>query len=513
MQGPRSQQRSRNNGAGRKRAAEPEEFPPLSDESYSPPPYTELDQGSGSSRPVQPQLVSIAPGEYYHPASFPGYTTVQLANGGEAQALLPRSTASIQRSAQTNSSRTHRFHHRQVRRRRGCIGRCCGRLCSLLCFIVGLLIVSVFVSSVLYVARHVLPPSWDWQCASLEPHSNQTFDFPLSAPLRIESVEGMSISNVYVAHSNSSETVHVRAVIEANRGNWRDRIVVESHGPEQGSGSLLAVRVVRPQWEWPRDCVRASLYVSIPLYTSDDTVLPSLHISTGTGLLRSLDSGNLALGDLILDMRSGLVQLRNMTVHGALLVSTSNGRINATDVDVTSRASFSSTNGALSLTRVRAERVTATTNNASIRVADVVAETVALHTVNAPVSMRAVTADNISVMTTNGAIRGNARISSTAVAQTSNGAVALEISGPPQTDERQITVRSSNNVVELGLTDIEGSFDVTTSNSRAAVTGDSKLLNFRRSTDTLKSGSFGDANSARISVSTSNAHAELRFAP
>ncbi|KAJ2502225.1 hypothetical protein GGH96_001297 [Coemansia sp. RSA 1972] len=507
MQGSRNQQRSRNNGAGRKRAAEPEEFPPLSDEANSPPAYTELDQGSGSTRPV-PQLVSIAPGEYYHPASFPGYTTVQLANGGEAQALLPRSAASIQRSAQSNS-RTHRFHNRPSRRR-GCIGRCCGRLCSLLCFIVGLLIVSVFVSSVLYVARHVLPPSWDWQCASLEPHSDRTFEFPLTAPLRIESTEGMSISNVYLAHSSTS-SVHVRAVIEANRGNWRDRIVVDSHGPEQGA-SLLAVRVVRPQWEWPRDCVRASLYVSIPSYTSDKAVLPSLHISTGTGLLRSLDSGNLALGDLILDMRSGLVQLRNMTIQGALLVSTSNGRINATDVDVTTRASFSSTNGALALTRVRAERVTATTNNASIRVADVAAETVALHTANAPVSMRAITAGNLSVMTTNGAIRGDACIRSTAAAQTSNGAVALEISGAPHTDERQITVRSSNNIVELGLTDVEGSFDVTTSNSRASIKGDSKLLNLRRSTDTLKSGSFGDASNARISVSTSNAHAVLRFA-
>ncbi|KAJ2144937.1 hypothetical protein IW142_002860 [Coemansia sp. RSA 564] len=508
MQGPRSQQRSRNNGTSRKRAAEPEEFPPLSDVANSPPAYTELDQGSGSSRTVQPPLVLIAPGEYYHPASFPGYTTVQLANGGEAQSLLPRSTASIQRSAHTNSTR--RFYNRQVRRRRGCMRRCCGRLCSLLCFIVGLLIVTVFISSVLYVARHVLPPSWDWQCASLEPHSDQTFEFPMAAPLRIESVEGMSISNVYLAHSNSSETVHVRAVIEANRGNWRDRIVVDSHGPEQGE-SLLAVRVVRPQWEWPRDCVRASLYVSIPSYTSDDAILPSLRISTGTGLLRSLDSGNLALGDLILDMRSGLVQLRNLTVHGALLVSTSNGRINATDVDVTSRAAFSSTNGAVSLTRVRAERVTATTNNASIRVADVTAEAVALHTANAPVSMRAITADNLSAITANGAIRGDARIRSTAIAQTSNGAVALQISGTPQTDERQITVRSSNNMVELELTDIEGRFDVTTSNSRASIKGDSKLIDLRRSTGTLKSGSFGDASSARISVSTSNAHAMLRF--
>ncbi|KAJ1755191.1 hypothetical protein LPJ54_007052, partial [Coemansia sp. RSA 1824] len=99
MQGPRRQQRSRNRnrnrnyGTSRKRAAKPKEFPPLSNDANSPPAYTELDQGSGSSRPVQPQLVLIAPGEYYHPASFPGYTTVQLANGGEAQALLPRSTA------------------------------------------------------------------------------------------------------------------------------------------------------------------------------------------------------------------------------------------------------------------------------------------------------------------------------------------------------------------------------------------------------------------------------------
>ncbi|KAJ1748783.1 hypothetical protein LPJ58_005332, partial [Coemansia sp. RSA 1591] len=210
-------------------------------------------------------------------------------------------------------------------------------------------------------------------------------------------------------------------------------------------------------------------------------------------------------------MRSGLVQLRNLTIHGALLVSTSNGRINATDVDATSRAAFSSTNGAVSLTRVRAERVTATTNNASIRVADVTAEAVALHTANAPVSMRAITADNLSAITTNGAIRGDARIRSTAIAQTSNGAVTLQISGTPQTDERQITVRSSNNMVELELTDIEGRFDVTTSNSRASIKGDSKLIDLRRSTGTLKSGSFGDASSARISVSTSNAHAMLRF--
>ncbi|KAJ2305244.1 hypothetical protein IWW55_002036 [Coemansia sp. RSA 2706] len=510
MQGPRAQQPRGRSAQGRKPAA-PEEFPPLSDDAQSaPPPYAPQ---AGPSRPPHGQfLVSIAPSEYYLPSSFPGYTAVQLANGGEEQALLPRSAASIRRSAQ-NEQRPSRRPQVRRRRRRGCLRRCCGRLCSCLCFAVGLLILGVLASSVLYVARHVLPPSWDWQCSHLEPHADQSFAFPLAAPLRIESIDGVSISNVFLAAGNRTDAVHVRAVVEANQGNWRDRIHIDRQQ------DALRVRVVRPQWEWPRDCVRASLYISVPAAAASDSdlsALPSLHVATGAGMLRALDAGSLALGDLTVDMRNGLVQLRGLAVRGALLVSTSNGRINATDVRAQSRVVLSSNNGAVSLSRLAAERVTATTSNASIRISDVAARTVALHTANAPVSLRALAADQLSVLTTNAAVRGDVRIGSSAVVQTSNGAVSLELGarddGGAVEDERQITVRSTNNAVELDLDRIEGSFDVATTNSRADVSGRGDLIELRRSSETLKSGRYGDAGAARISLTTSNARASLRFA-
>ncbi|KAJ2359044.1 hypothetical protein IWW50_000202 [Coemansia erecta] len=555
MQGSRSQQRNRNNNnnnnaASRsKRAAEPEEFPPLSDDSYSPPPYTVLDHvnvQSGSSSVTQSrpqlvtvthggefrttQLVSITQGEYYHPASFPGYTAVQLANGGEAQALLPRSTASIRRSAQGSQGRRRRT---TTRRRRGL----CGRLCSCLCLVVALMIVAVFASSVLYVARHVLPPSQDWQCASLEPHADRAFTFPLTAPLRIDSTDGLSISNVYVAQRNGTtgeRGVHVRAVVEASRGNYVDRIDVGARTPDQDGSldSLLYIRVVRPRWEWPRGCVRASLYVSIPEFLSDSSsssplkLLPSLHIATGTGVLHMLDAGNLAVNDVTVDMRNGAAYVRNVTVHGSLFVSTSNGRVNVTDVQAGSAVSIVSTNGALAVNRVQARGVTATTTNASVRVAGIsVSESsVALRTTNAAISLREVTADRLSAVTSNAAIRGDAHIRTSADVQTSNGVVALEISGTTEqtttgavdgAERRSISVRSSNRMVELGLTGIEGLFDLVTSNARAVVAGDRDLIKMHHSSDTNKSGAFGrdNADGARISVSTSNAQALLRFAP
>ncbi|KAJ2488418.1 hypothetical protein IWW37_004829 [Coemansia sp. RSA 2050] len=79
-----------------------EQFPELHEDATEPPPYHSQATGSappvftigGSEehedmgQPVAPRVLGTD--RYYHPASFPGYTAVQLIQGGERQGLLPR---------------------------------------------------------------------------------------------------------------------------------------------------------------------------------------------------------------------------------------------------------------------------------------------------------------------------------------------------------------------------------------------------------------------------------------
>ncbi|KAJ2801156.1 hypothetical protein H4R20_003790, partial [Coemansia guatemalensis] len=461
QQGSRNQQHGRNarsNGNGRKRPAEPEQFPPLTEEA-NPPPYVIADDSgqilaaTGSSS--NPNPVSANSAEYYHPASFPGYTVVQIANGDESEALLRRSTT----NTAFNGARHER---RRQHRRRGevsCI-RCCTAVSGCFCFFLGALIVWGFLSSVLYVVRHALPGSWDWQCHGLVAQHNQTYSFPAGAPLRLQSSHGMSMTDVYVEQHSALEdpAIVVRAVVEANPLNWQDWITVDSHAAfddddKQEGGrrdeSTLTVRIQRQLWEWPRNCVRSTLYVSVPQLDSNGTTTPLLQVVAGAGRLQMVDVGRLALTDFGVDMHNGAVLLRNATVQGAMEVSTSNNRIDATDVAAATHLRLSTTNGAVVLKRATAgTRLAAGTTNAALRVADISAPAVTLHTGNAPVTVHGVTAsEQLVVSAPNGAIRGTAVIGDELQAHASNAPVSLKVASKERSAglrHHRISVRSSN---------------------------------------------------------------------
>ncbi|KAI9472509.1 hypothetical protein LPJ78_002523 [Coemansia sp. RSA 989] len=468
------------------------QFPALS--SDAPPAYSE----AGSSR--QPESVSAA--EYYHPASFPGYVAVQVVNG-ETQALLRRP-----------DRQGRRVRGRIVRRNRGCLGWLCGRLCSLLCFVTGILIVSAFVGSILYVARHVLPPTWDHQCFGLSVQANQTYTYAQPSRLSIESIEGMSMTNVYVRPSQQGDFA-VQVVVEAagSSEQWKDRILVESlNHPD----ARLSLRVLKPRWTWPQECIRASIYVLVPSHA--DTRLDHLYIRANTGMLRSLDAGSLAVNTIEADLHNSLVQLRNLTVHHSLDISTKNSRINATDIRAPGGdIAMQSSNGGVTLTRVYAQGIEARTSNAGVRAASLRASRVSLHTTNAPVWLRQIEALELNAVTTNAAIRGDLAVGSKANVrvQTTNAPVSLQITGravdPAGENKALIRAYSTNNAVEVDAVGLRGSFDVTTTNSRAQVTGADGLLKYRRFTDSLKSGTYGVEPNSYIALSTSNARASLNF--
>ncbi|KAJ2082587.1 hypothetical protein H4R24_001468 [Coemansia sp. RSA 988] len=527
MQGSRNQQRGRNgrsNGNGRKRQAQPEQFPPLTEEA-NPPPYAITDDSGqiltateGSSNPNAAPANLV---EYYHPASFPGYTVVQIANGDESEALLRRSTT----NATSNGARQQR---RRRQRRSGevsCI-RCCTAVSGCFCFFLGALMVWGFLSSVLYVVRHALPGSWDWQCHGLVAQHNQTYAFPTGAALRLQSSHGMSMTDVHVGQHSALEEpeILVRVVVEANPLNWQDWIAVDPHvasedNDEGGhrSESTLTVRIRRQRWEWPRNCVRSTLYVSVPGLGSNGTTTPLLQVVAGAGRLQMVDVGRLALDDFGVDMHGGAVLLRNATVLGAMEVSTTNSRIDATDVTAGTQLRLSTTNGAVVLKRASAgTRLTVGTTNAALHVADISAPAVTLHTGNAPVAVHNVTAsEQLVVSAPNGPIRGSAVIGNELQAHASNAPVSLKVAAPEELPEelrhRRISVRSSNAQVELSLAGIQGSFNVETSNSRALVDGPNDLIHYAHKSATTKSGTAGDAGAGNISLMTSNSKAQLYF--
>ncbi|KAJ2711608.1 hypothetical protein H4R19_003169 [Coemansia spiralis] len=476
------------------RRATPEEFPPLADDAQ-PPPYAALGPGADSGE-----------GEYYYyqPASFPGYAAVQAVQAaqgaGEGQALLVR-----------------RQRVRRVRRRRRG-----GWVCGSVCFLVGVLLIVAFGSSVLYVARHMVPPSWDWQCAGLVPAVDRAFAFDVSAAggtLGVESSDGVAVTHVYLmrAANRSATAVEVRAVVEARPGAaWADRIVVASE--MRGTVPWVAVRVLRPQWEWPRDCVRAVLHISVPAAAEDEWPPAGqgthLHVVTGPGALWALDAGQLALGALTVDMRSGQVQVNDLTLDGPITVATTSGRINATRVSAHS-LDVATANAAVSLSQVAVRgNLSATTTNASIRVANATADRLLLRTANGSLLMRAVTARDISAESSNGAVQGSVVVGNAATVRTSNGPVALQAAPADPARPIAVALVSSNGQVDLGLDRVFGRFEVATSHARAQVRAPAAphLIHFSHDSDARKTGVYGNATAhSRISLATSNAPAVLTF--
>ncbi|KAJ1724587.1 hypothetical protein LPJ53_001177 [Coemansia erecta] len=518
----RSQQQLQQAQHSQQVSHEPEEFPPLSDASdhqYMPPPYSAN------------TLISISQDEFYHPASFPGYAAVQLANGEETQSLLPRVTHTRasdrypqqqqQQQQQYGGYGRARTHiRRAVRRPRGrssrC-ARCCGWLLGCICFALGAMIVGTFIAAVLFVSRHAFPPSWDWQCSpdSLVVHTDRSFTFALSPsspqPLRIESIDGISVSDIQILRAGAGTAdanVTVQAIVEASRGAAPDLVSIEY------DDRLLTVRAVRPRWEWPRDCVRARLLVHVPAHADRLPQLPRLHIQTGFGQLRALDLGTLALGDLHVQMHSGSALLRDVGVLGGVHVLTSNGRINATGVAAgDGAAEFVSTNAALALDGIRATEVSVATTNGMVRAANVLAaRRVVLHTANAPVVLQRVEGGHgVQAMTSNGSIRGNVAASSGTIGlTTTNAAVDVHVEGIGNST-RTVRVASTNASVKAEFTGIRGLFNVHTSNARVAVSGPTDLIRIKQSSTGLKSGSLGDASAGHIDVGSTNAQVNVLF--
>ncbi|KAJ2725068.1 hypothetical protein GGI07_001536 [Coemansia sp. Benny D115] len=554
------QQPRRGNGSHKRRSPlhqpqqqqqEPEEFPPLNEiggygiatqggsTGAVPPPYSPTDGGmyqayaqGPAQAPLQPQaqgiaqvtvvpggLVSLSPDEYYHPASFPGYTVVQLANGDESQALLPRGAAGRRSGSSRRGSQSAQPRRLYIRRRsRGCCSRFCGLLFSCVCFILGAFIVGVFIGAILFVSRHAFPPAWEWQCpeTGLRVHTDQRYSFAADATrgLRIESAEGISVSNVHIARGSEdgSQDVTVHAVVETSKGALAGGISVV-----RGDRSLV-IRAEKPRWEWPRDCVRATIFVTMPgqAAASDGTgVLSELHIATGAGTLRSLDAGELALRDLHVLMRDGSVQLRGLGLQGAVRVLTSNGRINATRVvSVAGSAEFVSSNAALEISGIQAQSVQVSTTNGAIRAFDVRSEGgILLHTSNAPVVVRGVSAAHgIEVKTSNGGIHGDLLSEHGPVnVVTANAAVGVDIDGRGG-ELGHVNVQSSNSAVSAVLGGVHGWFDARTSNGRVNLEAASNMIKLKHNTVVRKSGYYGDKAVGNITIATTNALVRLKFA-
>ncbi|KAI8320650.1 hypothetical protein GQ54DRAFT_209825 [Martensiomyces pterosporus] len=564
MQVHNNRSEDRKNTAPGKREAE--EFPELNESAalgaaHSPPPYSPFDQASTSfadtsqpaaeqqpaptvqevqavqvvQQPQQPSnLLSINQNEYYHPASFPGYTVVRLANG-EEETLLPRAGTSASRGDLryvNHEPARHRFVRR--RRHRGCIRRCCGQLFSCVCFLIGMLIVGAFIGSAMFISRQIFPPSWDWKCSNLEVHTDAQFDFTATQPLRIESIEGITISNVHLVLPNDTHfpptpprpqmsgredpRVHVHVIVETNRDNHRDIITVTPDVlPGEQHANHLVVKAVRPGWEWPRDCIRATLYVSVLLLKESPAhksiVMPDLHIATGTGSFYALDLDKLALQDLDVQVRNGPIQLRSLSVLGTLHASSTNGRVNVTDVEAGNLMDVSSSNGAVTLDKTTAPVVKVSTSNAALRISNVAADELHLHTTNGPVALHSTTADSATVSTSNASVRGDLDVGRLATVHTTNGAVGLHISAKNGTEDtrKDVDVRSSNASVSLTLSKIRGTFDIKTSNSRTEVNGKDDLIKLITSSNKHKAGVYGDENAGTVVVSSSNGRATLNF--
>ncbi|KAJ1672207.1 hypothetical protein GGF44_001890 [Coemansia sp. RSA 1694] len=560
QRGPNYSSTGRSSGKGQQKAApECEQFPELHEEDViepaaiqEPPPYySALGENNGSSSragrgaksPVftigdegeeslggggeeaRPQIVttySAAPrvhqataaddARYYQPASFPGYTVVQLINssgdGGEGQALLARG----------GGRRLRRQHNRQ---QGSCVGRCCGHICRCVCFILGAVVLACLLCGATFLARQIIGSgdgSADWRCHGLLQHSDQHFSFSpqQQQQLVIESVDGVTQTNVHFVKGAWG----VRAVVEASAGR------ILGVGVEH-TDSALRVLGNGPSSRWPwwqvrGGCVRATLFIGIPpanTTTTTNSRLPSLEVSTGTGTVVADGVGPLSVSNFKLSLRNGSVQLHDFGVDGTLLVSTSNGPINATRVRAGMTIDLISSNGVISLDDVSApSAVTAYASNAAVRARHVRAAYGVLQTSNGKVSLSDVhVSDKLILRTSNAAVDGDAA-AEFVYARTSNGPINLRLSGGGGRDGvlHYVTLDTTNGAISLAATDFRGTFDVHTSNSRVAVgravESGSVPLSFTSSSTTHKTGVYGDdANTGNITLSATNARATLNF--
>ncbi|KAJ2814207.1 hypothetical protein H4S07_000005 [Coemansia furcata] len=408
---------------------------------------------------------------YYLPASFPGYTVVQLINQGganEGHALLPRVGG----------------------RRLPPRGRsCCGRLCACLCFVFGALTLAALLCAGLMFARQMMGPS-DWRCQNLLPHSDRHFTFGGPA-LRVESVEGITQTNVHFVNSAG-----VRAVIEASPG----RMVDVEH-----SENVLRLRGNRagPWWWQQGGCVRATLYVGAP---PGNTTLKSLSIATGDGTL-SAEGVEMGADTINVSLRNGGVGLRDLSVVGSLHISTTNGRIKATRVGAATTLDLWATNSPVDAANVTASQaITVQASNSHISVGALRAAHATLRTTNGRVTLHDVLVDdNLLIQTSNAAIEGGAG-AAFVYARTSNARVGLRLEGRLRT----VAVDATNGAIDVMARGFWGTFDVRTSNSRARVEGVMPVT-FWESSTARKMGVYGDPMMGNITLTTSNARAALEL--
>ncbi|KAJ2658102.1 hypothetical protein IWW48_004200 [Coemansia sp. RSA 1200] len=512
-----------------------ETFPPLiSDEATLlpsdtviglPPPYTPIAVATSSfSNSNAPQTVAAgtASGQdtaaainrgnqssefYYHPASFPGYTVVQVATGQESQPLLPRVVRFRQRRQRNGSGG-------------GCCGRLCARLCGYMCLVVLVLIALSIIRGGLEYVRDLVPspfptapPSQTWSCSAetMVVHMNEAFWFPMDAPLRIDSTEGINLSRVHlVKQADGTQQVTVRAVVETeeNQGAvWDGRIsVVATNASDVAGGpaalhaggtrnSSLVVRAKRPHWGWPYGCIRTTLYISIP--ETNQLPLPLLYVRTATGTLSAVDLGALHARAVDLGITNGNAIVRNISIAGGdgdglLSIHTTNGAIRMRGVEVVDgRIRMETSNEIISIEDVAASRVTATTSNAPIRGSVAVRDAAVLGTTNGAVDV------NVRQQRTSDVLLRNSKQES--LRSASKGAVVVDVS-------------SSNAPVSVNVAGIGGSFLARTSNSHTQVTATgthSKSLQFTTATDAMKQGTFVNdrfgADDGEINVVSSNA--------
>ncbi|KAJ2416821.1 hypothetical protein GGI10_000681 [Coemansia sp. RSA 2530] len=464
-----------NNSSSRSARGPPpatEQFPELHEDATEPPPYNSRAQCStppvftiGSDEPDEPVPQVLDTEQYYHPASFPGYTVVQVIQGGERQALLSRA--------------------RRQQPRRSCLGRCCGALCTCVCFLVGVGVVAALLCGAFFAYRQV---AGDWRCRGLLPYSDQRFAY--DSRLVIES--GVTLTDVHLVGDSG-----VRAVIEASPGR---RVGVEHmdgvlriHGSSPGS------------WWWQGSgCVRATLYVGRPGNSSE---VKSLEVTASSGSLTALDVGEYAVDRVKVTMRNGRVHLRDLDVRGSLHVSMSNGQINASNVRVGKALELRASNSPLDLANVTASSaITVQATNAHINAQSLRSPYATLRTSNGRVSLGDVdVGDNLLVHTSNGKIEGDAR-AGLFYARTSNAAVRLELGGRL----RVVAVDSSNGAIDVVAGGFSGMFDVNTSNSRVSVTG-TGLIEFMESGVAHKRGVYGERGNGNITLDTRNGRVDLRF--
>ncbi|KAJ1988297.1 hypothetical protein GGI26_005465 [Coemansia sp. RSA 1358] len=480
----------------------PEEFPPIDEQCTEPPPYTVYEptqplatepvdsiEDIFAPRPTTTQPVTTQPTvtqpvttqpvttqstptqpaitqEYYHPASFPGYTVIQVANG-ESQPLLRRTL--------------------RRRTRRGCLHRLCSTLCACLCFLTGLLIIFVLFVSILHIARASLPQG---TCNNLAVHTNTTFVFGPADPLVVESSEGVGLSRV---HLTRGERVAVHVVVETNRG-WGSRIAVD------GIGGFVAVRADR----WVGGCVRATITIEVP----HNALLP-LHVTTGTGTFTALSLGALSLNDTRVSIHNGNIDVHGLEMPGMLQLSTTNGRITAKEIRAHS-VTLESHNGVIFVDHLEADNSTdVKTSNSNIHATHVVSPKVGLVTTNGMVAFGQINGGDVSVATSNARVQGDLAVSGSAVVHNRNGAVDVQLEGTGSHSD--VSVRSSNALVKVAARNIKGGFEAWTSNSRVDVLAESGVHYSTRSS-VLKRGVYGDDPSAgKISVGSSNAPVVLQF--